>query len=80
MDKCGGGGIQLTITSQVLDTPQRRLPVRNGRVHIMLHALLVDAEALESEIPARAIMRLHGPRQKQRTLHVEMRHAALHDR
>ena len=69
----------LTIASQILNTPQRRLPVRNGRVHIMLHALLIDAEALKREIPARTVMRLHRSRQEQRTLHIQIRHAAFHD-
>ena len=45
----------------------------------MLHALLVDAEAFKGEIPARPIMRLHWSGQEQRTLHVQIRHALLHD-
>lgn len=45
----------------------------------MLHALLVDAEALKRQVPARSVVRLHGPRQEERALHVQMLDAALHD-
>lgn len=69
-----------TISSQILDTPQRRLPVRDGGVHIMLHPLLVDAEPFKRQVPSGAVMRLHGPRQEKRTLHVQILDAALHHR
>ena len=72
--------IKLTEPSQILDTSQRRLPVRDGGVHIMLHALLIDAEAFKRQIPTRAVMRLHGTRQEERALEVEILDAALHDR
>ena len=61
---------ELTVSSQILDTSQRRLSVRDGRVHVMLHALFVDAEALERQVPARSVVRLHGARQEERALHV----------
>ena len=69
-----------TISSQILDTPQRRLPVRDGGVHIMLHPLLVDAEPFKRQIPSGAVMRLHWPRQEERALHVQIPDAALHHR
>ena len=46
----------------------------------MLHALLVDAESLKSQIPTRSVMGLHGSRQEKRALHVQILHAALHHR
>ena len=46
----------------------------------MLHPLLIDAESLEGQIPAGSIVRLHGSRQEERTLHVQILHAILHHR
>lgn len=45
----------------------------------MLHALLVDAEALKRQVPARSVVRLHRARQEEGALHVEVLDAALHD-
>lgn len=44
----------------------------------MLHPLLVHAEALERQIPARSVMGLDRTRQEQGALHVQVLHAALH--
>ncbi len=49
---------------EVLNAPQRRLPIRHRRIKIMLFPLLINAETLKGQIPPRAIMRLHRPRQE----------------
>ena len=64
---------------EVLNAPQRRLAIRYGRIQIVLLALLVNAEALERQIPPGSIMRLYGSGQEQRALHSQVRHSVLHD-
>lgn len=39
--------VGVAVAFQVLDDAQARLPVRDRRVHVVLLAVLVDAEALE---------------------------------
>lgn len=63
---------------QVLDAPQRRLPVRHRRVQVMLLAVLVHAEALKRQVPARAELRLHRAGDEHRALHAQVAHPALH--
>ena len=46
----------------------------------MLHPVLIDAESLKGQIPARSVMGLHGSRQEERALHVQVLHAAFHHR
>lgn len=45
----------------------------------MLFARLIDAEALEVDVPPRAKLRLHGTRDVDGTLHVQLLHSVLHD-
>lgn len=68
----------LTKPPQILNTPQRSLAIRNRRIQIILLPPMVDAKPLERQIPSRPIMRLHGPRQKQWTLHPQPLHPILH--
>lgn len=42
--------------------------------------MLVHAEALEVDVPARAKLRLDGTRDVDGALHADLRHATLHDR
>lgn len=69
-----------TKTPQVLDAAQSRLSVRDSSVEVMLLALLIDREPFESEVAARTVMGLDGPRQEHGGLHAQVRHAVLHDR
>lgn len=46
----------------------------------MLHSLLIDAESLKGQIPARSVMGLHRSRQEKRTLHIQILHTTLHHR
>ena len=64
---------------QVLNAPQRRLPIRYRRVQIMLLPILVNAEPFKRQIPAWSIVRLHRPGQEERGFHAQVRHAVLHD-
>lgn len=69
-----------TISPQILNTPQRRLPIRHRRIQIMLLPMMIHAEALKRQVPPRPKMRLHGPRQEQRALHPQRLHPLLHHR
>lgn len=57
--------IDLVVTiaeaAEVLDDAQTRLAIRHRGVHVVLLALLVDAEALKVDHPAGAELRLHRP-------------------
>ena len=64
---------------QILNTPQRRLPIRHRRIQIMLLPILINAEALKRQIPARSIVGLHWPWEEKRGFHAQVRHAVLHD-
>ena len=46
----------------------------------MLLPLLIHAEPLKRQIPAGPIMRLHGPRQEERALHIQILDPVLHQR
>lgn len=72
-------GVRLTISPQVLNTPQTRLPIRNRRVEIMLLAILVHRESLEINIPARSKLRLDRTWDVDGRLHPELRDAVFHD-
>lgn len=65
--------------SQVLDHPQGRLSVRHRGIHVMLLAVLVDAEAFEGEVATGPELRLHGARVEDGRFHAEIGHAAFHD-
>lgn len=67
-----------TISPQVLNTPQRRLPIRHRRIQIMLLPVVIHTEPLKRQIPPGPKMRLHRPRQKQRALHRQRLHPVLH--
>ena len=67
-----------TEPSQILDTPQRSLPIRHRRIEIILFPRMIHAEALKGQIPSGPIMRLHGPRQEQRAFHAQIFHPILH--
>lgn len=69
-----------TKSLQVFNTPQSRLPVRNGRIKIVLLALVINAEPLKSKIASRPIVRLNRPRQENGTLHPQILHPVLHHR
>ena len=76
----GGEGFRHTKPPQILNTPQRRLPVRHRRIHIMLLPALIDTEPFKRQIPPRPVMRLHRPRQEQRALHPpQILDPVLHD-
>lgn len=47
-------------SAEVFDDAKAALAVGDGGVHVMLLAVLVDAEALEVDHPAGAELRLHG--------------------
>ncbi|KAH9841297.1 Thromboxane-A synthase, partial [Teratosphaeria destructans] len=64
---------------RVLDDAQTRLAVRDGRVEVVLTAVLVDGEALEVEVAAGTELRFHGAGDVEGGAHVEVAHAALHD-
>lgn len=40
--------------------------------------MLINRKPLEGQVPSGAIMRLHRPRQVDRTLHAQIPHAVLH--
>ncbi len=65
--------------SQILNHPQRRLPIRHRGVHVMLLAVLVDAEAFEGEVATGAELRLHGALLEDGRFHAEVGHAVFHD-
>lgn len=67
-----------TISPQVLNTPQRRLPIRHRRIQIVLFPMVIHTEALKRQIPPGPKMRLHGPRQEKRALHRQRLHPLLH--
>ena len=46
----------------------------------MLHPLLVHAEAFKREVASGPVMRLHGARQKEGALHIQMLDATFHER
>lgn len=54
--------VRVAVAPEILDHAQTRLAVRDGRVHVVLLAVLVDTEALEVDHPAGAKLRLHGAR------------------
>jgi hypothetical protein len=68
-----------TKPSQILDDPQASLPIRHGRIQIMLFACLVYAEPFKVDIPAWPKLGLYGARDVNGRLHPELRHAVLHD-
>lgn len=57
--------IDLVVTvseaAKVLDDAQARLAIRHRGVHVVLLAVLVDAETLKVDHPAGAELRLHRP-------------------
>jgi len=65
---------------QILDAPQRRLPIRHRRIQIMLLPMLIHAEALERQVPPGPELRLHRPRHEHRALHPQVPHPVLHHR
>lgn len=44
----------LTISSQILDGSQARLPVCHTRIHVMLLAMLINAETFEIDVSPRS--------------------------
>jgi len=51
----------LTITSQILNTPQTSLPIRDRRIHIVLLPFLINAEPLEVYVASGSKLRFAGP-------------------
>lgn len=70
----------LTISPEILNNPQARLPIRHRRVHVMLLPILIHREAFEVNVPAGSKLRLHGSRDVDRTLHTQLLHPTLHHR
>lgn len=64
---------------QVLNHPQRRLPVRHIDVEVVLLAVLVDAEAFKVNVPTGAELRLDGTRDVDGGFQAQVGHAVLHD-
>lgn len=64
---------------QILNTPQRRLPVRNRRVQIMLFPVFVDAEAFKVEVPSGTELGFHRTRDEDGGFHAELAHAVFDD-
>jgi len=54
--------VVVPIPPQVLNAPQRRLPVCNRRVQVMLFPVLVDTEAFKVDVSARPKMGLYWAR------------------
>jgi hypothetical protein len=52
--------VVVAIATQVLDDAERSLAVRDRRVHIVLFAIGVDAEAFEVDVAAWSELRFHG--------------------
>lgn len=71
--------IVVAVPPQILDAPEGGLAVGDGGIHVVLFPVLVDAEALEGEIAAGAVMGLDGPREEERGSHIEILDAVLHD-
>ena len=67
-----------TKSLQILNTPQRRLPICDRGVKIVLLALMIDTEPLKSQISPWTKMRLHGPWQEDWALHAQLLHPILH--
>lgn len=53
--------VAVAVALEVLDNAQAGLAVGHGGVHVVLLAVLVDAEALKVDHPPGAELRLHGP-------------------
>jgi hypothetical protein len=70
---------QLTKSSQILNNPQTSLPIRNRRIKIMLLPMLIHTKTLKIYIPARPKLRLHGSRDVNWALHIELLHTAFHN-
>jgi len=75
--------IVITKSLQILNTPQRRLPIRHRRIEEVLLAVLVHAETLKVDIPSWSEVWLDRTRDEDGGLavlvHPEFRHAALDD-
>lgn len=65
--------------SQILNHPQRGLAVRHRRIHVVLFAVLVDAEALEGEVAAGAELGLDGALVEDGRFHAQVGHAVFHN-
>ena len=63
---------------QVFNASEGGLAVGDGGVHVMLLALLVDAESFEGQVPAGAIVRFHGPGEEEWGLQVQLLDPLLH--
>lgn len=63
--------------AQVLDAAQRSLSIRDGDVHVVLLAVLVDGEALKVQRPAGRELGLHGAGDVDRRLEAQVGHTVL---
>lgn len=64
---------------QILNDPQGGLPIRHGGIHVVLLAVLVDAEALEGEVAAGSKLRFHGALLEDGGFDAEVGQAVFHD-
>jgi hypothetical protein len=64
--------------SQILNDPQRRLPIRHRRIHVVLPPILIDAEPFKREVATGAELGLHGPLVEDGGFHAEVRHPVFH--
>jgi hypothetical protein len=69
---------KLTITSQVFNHPQTRLPIRNSGIQIMLFAILINTESFEIDVTTGTKLRFHGTWDINRTLDAQLFHPTLH--
>jgi hypothetical protein len=72
--------IVITEPPQILNDPQRRLPIRHRRVHVVLLPVLVDAKAFEGEVAAGAELGLDGALVEDGGFHAEVGDAVFHHR
>jgi hypothetical protein len=64
--------------SEIFNHSQRGLAIRDRGIHVVLLAVLVDAEALEGEVAAGAELGLDGTLVEDRGFHAQVGHAVLH--
>lgn len=71
--------VTIAKSPQILDHPERRLPIRHAGIHVVLLAVFVDAEAFEGEVAAGAELRLDGALVEDWGFHAQVGHAVFHD-
>lgn len=69
----------VAVPTEVLDHAETSLSVRDGRVKVVLLAVLVDGESLESEVPAGAELGLDGTGEEDGGFHAHLGHAVFDD-